>query len=44
MKIKGVKRGNCIEILEYTYLADGTQFCVENFNFLPDPIAQWKQL
>lgn len=44
MKIKGVKRGNCIELLEYTYLADGTQFSVENPNSPPDSIAQWKQL
>ena len=44
MKIKGLKRGNCIELLEYTYLADGTQFSVENPNSPPDPIAQWKQL
>ena len=35
MKIKGLKRGNCIELLEETYLADGTQFSVENPNPLP---------
>ena len=44
MKIKGLKRGKCIELLEYTYLADGTHFSVENPNFSPDPIAQWRQL
>jgi hypothetical protein len=44
MKIKGLKRGNCIELLEETYLADGTQFSVENPNYPPDTIAQWKQL
>ena len=43
MKIKGLKRGKCIELLEYSYLTDGTQFSVENLNFPPDPIAQWKQ-
>ena len=43
MKIKGLKRGKCIELLEYSYLADGTQFSVEIL-IPPDPIAQWKQL
>ena len=43
MKIKGIKRGKMIELLEETNLADGTQVSVEIPDSSPDSTAQWKQ-
>ena len=44
MKIKGIKRGRFIELLEESSLADGTQVSVEVPDSDSDQIAQWKQL
>ncbi|NBD31419.1 MAG: hypothetical protein GVY17_00200 [Cyanobacteria bacterium] len=44
MKIKGIKRGKCIELLEDISVEDGTQVSVEIPDSSPDKIAQWKQL
>jgi len=44
MKIKGVKRGKFIELLEETSLEDGTQVSVEIPESDRDPTAQWEQL
>jgi len=43
MKIKGIKRGKFIELLEETSLEDGTQVSVEVPDASPDSTAQWKQ-
>ena len=44
MKIKGIKRGKWIELLENISIEDGTQVSVEISGFNRDQIAQWKQL
>ena len=44
MKIKGIKRGKFIELLEETSIEDGTQVSVEVPQSHPDPSAQFKQL
>jgi hypothetical protein len=44
MKLKGIKRGKFIELLEETSIEDGTQVSVEVPESHPDPSAQWKQL
>jgi antitoxin ParD1/3/4 len=44
MKIKGIKRGKFIELVEETSLEDGTQVFVEISEYNRDSMAQWKQL
>lgn len=43
MKIKGIKRGKFIELLEETSLEDGTQVSVEVPDSHPDSTVQLKQ-
>jgi len=43
MKIKGIKRGKFIELLEETSLEDGTQVFIEIPDSHLNPTAQWKQ-